>query len=349
MEIKRNHQFDLLRILFAICVLLSHAAEVTDGNKSREILARLTHSDMTFGALGVDGFFLLSGYLIVKSWMRNPNLLDYMRNRILRIVPGYLVAAILSTIAVGLLAPGVEHFFRDIDIRYFHSLVALGSPATPPVFPGSIYPLVNGALWSVQYEFRCYVLVAIFGLSGILKKPLIWLAMTAFLMTSLIRPFPLFHWHKFFYSLIGEPKFVFYLTGIYLLGGCFFLFKIPFRPPLAAGAVAAIVAFRIFDPLHIQFALVVFGGYLMFYFGQMSVKFLDWMKNVPDISYGIYIYGWPVECLLIYYRHGSPWVTFLVAAPICFGLGWLSWHFVERPALSLKKKRIFLPSSPILS
>ena len=99
----RNHQFDLLRILFATLVLLSHAPEITDGNASRELFHRLTRTPITFGLLGVDGFFVLSGYLIVQSWLGDPEFLNFLRKRVLRIVPGYLVAVVVSTAAVGLL------------------------------------------------------------------------------------------------------------------------------------------------------------------------------------------------------------------------------------------------------
>ena len=90
---------DLMRVLFASLVLLAHAPEIADGNESREIFFRLTHA-MSFGSLGVDGFFLLSGFLIVRSWETNSDHLDYLRRRVLRIVPGYLVAVLASTIAV---------------------------------------------------------------------------------------------------------------------------------------------------------------------------------------------------------------------------------------------------------
>src|ERR1700733_11516931 len=89
---QRNVKFDLLRIVFATLVLLSHAPEVMDGNRSREIFSRVTHTSNSFGEFAVDGFFLLSGFLILKSWQRHPSLPDYLRNRFFRIVPGYLVA-----------------------------------------------------------------------------------------------------------------------------------------------------------------------------------------------------------------------------------------------------------------
>jgi peptidoglycan/LPS O-acetylase OafA/YrhL len=339
----RNHQFDLLRILFATLVIFAHAFELTDGTNAREILSRLTHSQFSFGKFGVDGFFLLSAYLIVKSWQQRPELIVFLRNRVLRIIPGYLVAALLSTFAVGLLAPGIDHFFRHLDMHFIKSIVAIGAPATPPVLPGNQEPfaVVNGALWTIQYEFRCYLIVALFGLCGLLHRRIFWLIATVLMLAAMVSPLKTFcHWSTSWFPLIGDPTQIFRLTAVYFVGGCFFLYKdrIKFRPLFAMLAFAAIVCVRFINPAQIEPAIVLCGGYLMFYFGQLSLTSLAWMKNVPDISYGIYVYGWPVLSLWIWFRHGSPWVAFCVSTVICFILGWLSWHFVESPALSLKHK-----------
>ena len=188
-------------------MLLSHAPEITDGNVSREPFNRLTRAPMTFGTVGVDGFFLLSGYLIVQSWLANPELLNFLRKRVLRIVPGYLVAVILSTLAVGLLAPGVPHFFRGLDVHFVRSVALLTSPMTPPVFPGRPYAMVNGAMYTIAYEFRCYLLVALLGLCGLLRRPIFVLAITLLLLFSLFYavPFERMQWPRHVEALIGQP------------------------------------------------------------------------------------------------------------------------------------------------
>lgn len=338
----RNHQFDLLRILFATLVLLSHAPEITDGNASRELFHRLTRAPVTFGLLGVDGFFVLSGYLIVQSWLGDPEFLNFLRKRVLRIVPGYLVAVVVSTVAVGLLASGVPHFFLDLNVQFIKSVALLSSPATPPVFPGQPYAMVNGAMYTIGYEFRCYLLVALLGLCGLLRRPNLMLLMTTLLLSSLLfpTPFGLMHRPRHMEALVGQPGLFFRLTAVYLVGCCFYLFRhrIAFRPMFAIILTLVMVICFVFAPARAELALVLCGGYLMFYLGQMHLPWLSGMKRFPDISYGIYLYGWPVESLWIWFQRGSPWIAFFGSTVICFCVGWLSWHFIERPALTLKRK-----------
>jgi peptidoglycan/LPS O-acetylase OafA/YrhL len=343
----RNHQFDLLRIIFATLVLLSHAPEITDGTPSREIFHRFTRAPMTFGTVGVDGFFLLSGYLIVQSWLANPELFNFLRKRVLRIVPGYLIAVIFSTLAVGLLAPGVPHFFRGLNGQFVRSVVLLSSPVTPSVFPGRPYALVNGAMYTIAYEFRCYLLVAFLGLCGLLRRPFFVLTTTILLLFSFFYSSSLerMRWPRHVEMLIGQPIYIFHLTAVYLLGCCFFLLRkrIAFRPKFSLAASLLMIACFVFTPSKGELAMLLCGGYLMFYFGQIRLTWLSGMDRFPDISYGIYLYGWPVESLWIWFLRGSPWVAFLGSTIICIGLGWLSWHFIERPALILKRR----PSAPL--
>lgn len=298
---------------------------------------------MSLGTVGVDGFFLLSGYLIVQSWLGDPRLLNYLRKRVLRIVPGYLVAVALSTAAVGLLAPGISHFFHHLDIHFVNSVVLLSSPMTPAVFPGRPYAMVNGALYTIAYEFRCYLLVALLGLCGLLRRPMLLLAMTVLLLASLLYPplFELIHWPRHVEAVMGQPAIAFRLTAVYLVGCCFYVLRgrLAFRRWMALAAAALVVACFALFPSRGELAMVLGGSYLLFYLGQMSLPGLSWMSGLPDISYGIYLYGWPVESLWIWFHRGSPWITFFVSTVISFALGWLSWHFIERPALKWKPSR----------
>ena len=169
------------------------------------------------------------------------------------------------------------------------------------------------------------------------------LVATFLLLSSLLfaAPFGSMHWPRHVEALVGQPSVVFRLTAVYLVGCCFYLFRHHIRlPPKVRhghhhhdGCVLCVRSLP-----EAELAMVLGGGYLMFYLGQMDLPWLSWMSRFPDISYGIYLYGWPVESLWIWFHRGSPWITFLGSTVICFGLGWLSWHFIERPALTLKRK-----------
>ena len=338
----RNRQFDLLRIAFAILVLLSHAPEIADGNRSREILSRLTRGQMSFGVLAVDGFFLLSGFLIMQSWMRTPEAWSYLRKRALRIVPGYAVAVCLSILVVGTLAPAEPHFFHLPGQRALESVLLLGSPISAAVFPGLSYPLVNGSLWTIPYEFRCYLLIMLLGVCGLLRRRRVWVALTL-LLTVLSRSQTLaahLEWHRFS-AAFGTSADDFHLTAFFCVGGCFYLFRdsLVFRPALAVAATLVLLLFRVFAVHELELGFLLFGSYLMFYLAQHDFEALSRLPEFPDISYGVYLYGWPVEALLIFFLHRSPWVTFAASTFLCAGLGWWSWHFVENPMLKLKRRR----------
>ncbi len=336
---RRNHTLDLFRILLALCVLLSHAPELTDGNKSRELLSRATHTTITLGSLGVDGFFLLSGFLIVQSWKAEPRFAAFFRKRFLRIVPGYLVAALLSTAIVGMLAPGVSHWFTKFGRPFPLSLLALSYPYTPSVLPGLAYPSVNGALWTINYEFRCYMIVAFLGMAGLFRRPKLFLALAGVAYAGFLLPkVGRLHFPMRWTLLVGDPFQQCRLTAAYLTGAGFHLFRsrIVFRPRFAFLAATMLLVIPALAPALFEPALVLCGGYLLFYAGQAEISGLTRLYRLPDVSYGLYLYGWPVESLLIWYHRGSPWLTFAEAAPLSLILGWLSWRWIERPALRLK-------------
>ena len=268
----RNRVFDLLRILFAVLVILAHAPEMLDGNRSRELFTRLTHSSMTLGDVSVDGFFLLSGYLLIMSWQRKPVVLDFLLNRFLRIVPGYVVAATLSTIAVGLLAPGVPAFFHHFTRMFPLSLLLLRIPTVPPVLPGLVNLSVNGSMWTISYEFRCYLLVALFGTCGLLRKPLVWNLVAAVLvvLNSVAGSSYAVHWHQY-YLLIGYPPVTLRVTAAFFVGGCFYFVRnrLPLRPWLAI-VVAAYGIPLLFIPEATETAIMLAGGYFLFYLGLLE-------------------------------------------------------------------------------
>ncbi len=338
----RSNNFNLLRLLFAAMVLLAHAPELADGDGRRELLTRV-FGTLSLGEVAVAGFFLLSGCLIVQSWRRTPDLADFLKKRVLRIYPGFIAASLVSALVVGPLGAPAAHYFSQFSLPHFlKAMLLLRIPATPPVFAGSHYPEVNGSMWTIAIEFRCYLLVAAFGVAGLLRRRGVWLALTgAALLLSLLPEvvarlhFPGGH------VVLGDLNALARLLPFFCVGGCFALFRErialkPFWALLAAGALVACL----FGHKTASFGLATFGAYLLFWFAEVQSPLLARFRRLPDISYGVYLYGWPVEKLLLWYFPGSsPWLVFALACIFCAVLGLASWFGVERPFLRLKPKK----------
>jgi peptidoglycan/LPS O-acetylase OafA/YrhL len=335
----RNNNFNFLRLLLALLVLLSHSPELIDGDRHREILTNIFHR-ISFGELAVDGFFLLSGYLIVQSWQRRPKLDIFLRKRFLRIYPGFIVATLICVFLVIPLAVVPINFFTPVNfIIHLKEIILLSPPSSPPIFQGKPYPLLNGAMWTIAYEFRCYLLVAILGTIGALKKTTIWLSLSIIIL--LIYTFPGFtsivHFPKPSYWFGNFSDFIRFLT-FFCIGGCFYIFHAQIRYSrirMVLALLILMISLSINNALN--FSLPTVGAYLFFGFAFSNVPLLKRFQTIPDASYGIYLYGWPVQKLLIwYFPLISPWLLFLLSAGVSLGCGLLSWYLIEKPCLQLR-------------
>ena len=110
-----QNNLNFLRLLLAALVLLSHSPELIDGNRDREILTRIFHT-ISAGELAVNTFFLISGYLIVQSWQRHPKAAVFLRKRIIRIYPGFILASLVSALIVGPLGAHAANYFAQFDL-----------------------------------------------------------------------------------------------------------------------------------------------------------------------------------------------------------------------------------------
>jgi peptidoglycan/LPS O-acetylase OafA/YrhL len=326
---QRINNFNFLRLAFASLVLVSHAPELVDGNRDREILSRL-FGTLSFGELAVDGFFLLSGYLIVQSWQNGPDMWQFLRKRFLRIVPGFLAA---SAICVFVVAPMAGASFDVILTRL--GGIGLGAlflqvPIVPDVFVGSAYPGLNNSMWTISKEFCCYLVVAALGALGAVRIRSMWLACTIIL-------FSLFIAQRFGLGAGGSDQGL-RLMCMFFVGGSHYLYRayIPQRRGLALLCVVVLLigmrSWKLAEP-----AVALAGGYLIFYTAFMPSVVLTRFQEFPDVSYGVYLYGWPVQKLLLWYGATvSPWTLLVLSSVLCVGLGTASWFAIEKPALRFK-------------
>jgi peptidoglycan/LPS O-acetylase OafA/YrhL len=342
-SLARDNNLNLLRFLLASLVILSHAPELVDGDASRELLAR-AFGTLTFGAFAVDGFFLLSGYLILLSWLNNPSWGIYLRRRVFRIYPGFLVACLLCVAVVGPLGvSSVRDYATGFDlVRFVPSLAMLKLTGYPAVFEGQNFPDLNGSLWTIAYEFRCYLAVPVLCILGFARRRLLWLGVSAVMLALSTQPElvgkvdlgPLT-------ALLGEPVEIVRLAAFFLCGGCFLLFrdKIRYTPVLVAAAAAGWFV-AMFFPATANIGMAVGLGYVLFAIGFARIPAIAGFGRLPDVSYGVYLYAWPIKkLLLLYWPTMSPWLLFFLAWPASVLAGYLSYRIVERPFMGRELPR----------
>lgn len=334
-----ENNFNFLRLFFALLVLLSHSPEMVDGNRSRELLTRAFHS-ISFGEFAVDGFFLLSGYLIVQSWDKTPVIWLFLKKRLLRIFPGFVAASVVCALVVGPLG-ATDRYFADFSSTAFLNGVALlQPPVLPPTFAGTHYAATNTSMWTIALEFSCYLLVLVAGSAGLIRRRAAWSLITAtiffgLLLNKLGHPLP-----DLGTVLAWKDPFM-RLASFFFAGGCFYQYRdlIVFDRRAAIPALGLLIA-CMFSWRGAEFGLAIFGGYLLFYFAFTPIRLLANFGNLPDVSYGVYLYGWPVQKLLLWYVPSmSPWVLFALSVIASLILGAISWYAVEKPFMKPRDAR----------
>jgi peptidoglycan/LPS O-acetylase OafA/YrhL len=348
---RRRNSFDSLRLLFAILVIFSHSYPLTLGDNAREPLARIAATplvpgdEVTFGAIAVWAFFVLSGFLITKSWLRSSTAWSYLRKRFRRIYPGFLVAVVFCVLVqAGFTDPGTQRFPGVWNVVW-HS-VRLQIFATPALFGSNPLPnIINGSLWSIPYEFWCYVGVLILGLAGLLKSRR-WTVMLFVGVIAVHLWINYRRWLPVGSHLVGDT-FGYPLNWMrilpFFLAGQFFAIaenRVELRPTYAV-ACAILVGLATPFPYLPHIIYPAFGSYLLLYLAFSPALLPLNLGRWGDFSYGTYLYAFPMQQLLIhlFQRRLTPFELFLMATPLAVGAGALSWFVVERRFLSRESER----------
>ena len=147
----------------------------------------------------------------------------------------------------------------------------------------------------------------------------------------------------------GPPAALLQMSGMFLSGACWYLYqdKVKFTP-LRLGLAAAGLMLSMSNAKSVAFGYATFGDYLIFGIARLGAK--TWLKNInneSDISYGVYLYAWPAEQLLIRYVGTESLVLLAVVTwMIAICCGWISWLLIEKPALKLARRNGHEGASP---
>jgi peptidoglycan/LPS O-acetylase OafA/YrhL len=325
---RHQNNFDFLRFIGAFLVILAHCFSLTTGSTP-------TFGGVGLGLLGVYIFFIISGYLIAKSWDRNRSIIKFFYNRLLRLVPALAGACIFTIFIIGPLVtilPLSDYLTNFNTYSYLSTIsIVIQQRTLPGVFGGAE---VNGQLWTLSYELYCYIFLAVLGILGVLYKRY---ALFIIILISFI--VVLFYNIRYQTEWIWDFKFVFAnFLVMFFSGSSYYLYigKKNFNEKiLTIGAIITVIFF--FLGLF-QYILFITLPYFVLYLAFLPVPALNRFGNSGDYSYGLYIYGYPIQKTIVYYLGNLPIFEMIIVSLICiFPMAYLSWHCIEKRALSLKK------------
>ncbi len=337
-----DNNFGVLRLAFASMVILGHVPEQLDGDRHREPLLNVFHT-ITFGDLAVDFFFLISGYLITLSWRPGLRSAEFLWRRVLRIYPAFLVVSLIGFLVisplVGARLAELTPKAIAVDIARLMVLCPIEAPGAFPHMPSS---LMNASIWTLRCEFRCYLLVMLLGSTGLLGRRWLILAGAVLLLAGALLP-PVRDLPPLLTDIFGWPHEDMRLTGLFLAGASFLLFRdrISWDARLAALALAMMILL-LFTPLA-ETGVAIFGGYAVFWLAtELKSPWLARINNRDDLSYGVYLYAWPVANTIIFFARETP-LAILIVSTLAGSLAMAacSWVLIEKPVLSLKRSSLF--------
>ncbi|QBJ22801.1 acyltransferase (plasmid) [Haematobacter massiliensis] len=306
----RNNNFNLIRMIAATAVLVSHAWPLSLGPQAAAPLEHVLGT-ISLGSIAVAIFFGLSGYFITASFQNSRgDRMVFIQARLLRLFPALAVVAVLTVIVAGVAlttAPASQYW--PAAVKYVLRTLSLALPMQPlpGVFEDNPFgPAVNGSLWTLFYEFLCYMGVLALGIVGLLRRDFLLLLVTGLF---LIHAFPPPEWY--------HPR----LMRLHWL--------------ICVAAILLSVLARFTPWFNVVFipALV----YCTFYIGHLNLGRLREYNLLGDYSYGTYIYAFPIQQVVAHWGVRDPFVNIAIALPITLVCAVLSWKFVEKPALDLRR------------
>ncbi|MGE4528557.1 MAG: acyltransferase family protein [Rhodospirillaceae bacterium] len=333
--------FNLLRILAALAVLVTHCFVLATGDAMAEPMRR--DIGMTMGSMAVDVFFITSGFLVTASLLTRRCTVEFLTARVLRIYPALLVMLVLTVGVMGAAFtswPLGEYFASPVTRAYLTKCGTLLGGVTyflPGVFEATPYPrAVNGSLWTMPYEIKMYLILAVLWLA---MKPLkarrgvvfqgaivasVAVAGAVLFVNAHVRHVDSMFTRLFFMFFSGAAAFV--LRQRIALSG------------RAACAMAACLPMAYLAGAEVFAAVYICAlAYLVLACAYLPAGFLRNYNRLGDYSYGVYIYAFPIQQAICALFPGISVGGLLASSTLAvFACAVASWHLVEKRALALK-------------
>ncbi|KRK45506.1 acyltransferase [Dellaglioa algida] len=335
-RVKKNNNLNLIRLIAAILVLWTHSWALL--NVPMTLPYSEVKINISVGLIAVMIFFIISGFLISMSFDRTKSWKKYLRARVLRIFPGLIVSAFFVAFIIGSTFTTLESsnylLNRQTWIGFLELVFGLPNHL-PGVFENNVYTSgVNGSLWTIKYEFAAYIGIMVLGL---MKK--FNLKSSIFLFIMSIIGIVILKIHVI--SMSGPIITVLNLMSAFLVGMIVYFYKDKFI--LSKKRFVISLLFLLLGLLSnnsdiFQIIFIFFGTYIIFYISYALPMYFKKVIDYGDFSYGLYIYAFPIQQVLILIQGGgvNPVIIFIESLLLTSIFAYLSWNLVEKKAMMLK-------------
>jgi peptidoglycan/LPS O-acetylase OafA/YrhL len=340
----RENNLNLIRFLAALSVLVSHSYVISTGDVNSEPL-RLWLG-ITPGNIAVDIFFYLSGFLVTSSILKSKNALDFLLSRFLRIFPALSVMLFATVFLLGPLVTkfSLKNYFIFETYYYLkHSLILVAGISTelPGVFTNNPYPFtVNGSLWTMPWEVRCYLALL---LIWILTKLTGKLSNHFFLISTLIFSGVLYllllYLHQIYPPLVPTISSLTMFAFGALTWQIRNIFKIGHLLAWSLLLTLILTSFISINLFKVIYPFLL--AYIVIYFSYMPRGFLMKYNSVGDYSFGVYLYAFPIQqTVAMQIPNISPLNLTAISSVATITCAFLSWHLIEKKSLGFKSSAL---------
>lgn len=347
-----NNSLGVLRLVLASLVIFTHGFPL--GGFGEDPLWNISRGQASLGTIAVGGFFAISGYLVAKSG-QSTDFMQFAWRRSLRIFPAFWGVLFFAAFVVGpiiwlfdghnlssyfTLSVGgpftyvTSNFFLNIGTYGIHDIFATTTPYGG-LTDSSVF---NGALWTLSYEWLCYLVIGTLVVSGAIVRAKILIPIiagglvvvrVAFMVdeTRVGQILPAF----------ADPQLI-WLLMVFMFGATLAVYSrsVPYSNGLGIlSGVLFVVTLRYGGFEIIGLAA---GAYFVLYLGAALPVWFQKIGRSSDYSYGMYIYGFVVQQVTAYFGlHKLGYVPYVVGCiVITFAFAWASWHLIEKRAMKLK-------------
>lgn len=337
----KNNNFNLIRLIASIFVLYNHSY-ILSGFMFEEPLWKKYTSMVTFGNLGVDIFFITSGFLLSISLIENKNPFIFSVNRFFRIFPGLIASLIFTVVVAGIFFTplGFFDFIKHDQTEHFliyNSILLKGVVyLLPNVFEGNPVASINGSLWTLPYELKAYIALLCFGFFALVSKKYFSsiLKICIFLLCIIIY---IKYYNYHYEGRVGVEKYRLYF--FFLFGGsvaaCIQYIKLDMRWACAC-CILIFIALTLNKFLFPAYTLLL--PYIIITLAYNVSGWVRKFNSIGDYSYGMYIYGFFIQqCIVATIKNITPNALFIYSFFATIVVAFLSWNIVESPVLSFKK------------